>query len=104
MDELRRAARRARREILGLDEEDAFAVPYRLTEDAGAGDPTADDDEIPGLCRGGSRLVAVSRQPHERLALLVKASRPWETVALRFGRLLPSRSRRSAVTVPAENP
>src|SRR5581483_2384155 len=45
--ELRRAARRARREVLPFDEEGAQAEPRRLREDSRARDSPADDDEVP---------------------------------------------------------
>jgi hypothetical protein len=44
--ELRRAARRAGRPVLALHERHAVAARRRVERHAGAGDATADDDDV----------------------------------------------------------
>ena len=46
VDEPRRAARGAAREVVALDERDAEAAERGVARDAGAGDPAADDEEV----------------------------------------------------------
>jgi hypothetical protein len=48
VDQPRRAARRAAREIILLDERGAQSTPRRIARDAGAGDAAADDEEVEG--------------------------------------------------------
>src|SRR5262249_9594820 len=64
VDQLRGPARGSGREVLGFDEQRLLSVACGLAEDAGAGDSTADDDEIPGLIEAAPDLVAKSAQPH----------------------------------------
>ena len=62
--ELRRAARCARREVLALDQSDAVAAGRRVEGDAGAGDPSADHDQVVLVL--GERLERVLAADHGR--------------------------------------
>ena len=64
VDELRRPARGARREVLALDQGDAVAARRRVERDAGAGDPAPDDDEVVFVL--GERLERVLAADHGR--------------------------------------
>src|SRR5688572_14150243 len=64
VDELRRAARRAGREVLALDQRHAVAAGRRVERHAGSGDPAADDDEVVFVL--GERLERVLAPYHDR--------------------------------------
>jgi hypothetical protein len=60
VDELRRAARRAGRIVLALDESHAVAARRRVERDARAGDPAADHDHVEAVRPEGAQCLVAA--------------------------------------------
>ena len=66
VDQLRRRARRARGEVVALDDRDVQPVPGSDLGDAGADDPAADDEEVEPPCVADARAPLLARSSPRR--------------------------------------
>jgi hypothetical protein len=74
MDELRRRARRPRREVVALDECDREAVARGQLGHAGADDPAADDEQVEAFRPQPLEARRARVVHHPRLSLSVGAN------------------------------